>query len=218
MYGVTATPMAVADEKGNSVILNTVNNRWTETFARTVTIDMGCSAMISLFPMSGRQVKEACVLRSITKSETIGATIVAAHRDHRDPIEAVREVTNGFVIWKGKIADVSRRTETGFARGETTIAGTHEYNGRDLEIFFQNEFLLARSGNETIAGTPDLITILDAETGEPIPTESLRYGFRVVVLAMPSDPRWRTPAGLDLVGPAYFGYPDTFVPIEERFA
>lgn len=218
MYGVTATPMAIADEKGNSVILNTVNNHWTETFARTVTVDMGCSAMISLFPMSGKQVKEACVLRSISKSETIGKTIADAHRDHIDPIEAVRAVTNGFVIWRGKIADVARRTETGFARGETTIAGTHDYSGRDLTILFQNEFLLAKSNDEAIAGTPDLITVLDAETGEPIPTESLRYGFRVVVLAMPSDPRWRTPAGLALVGPGYFGYPDTFVPIEERFA
>ncbi|MCD6032282.1 MAG: hypothetical protein K0S78_4464, partial [Thermomicrobiales bacterium] len=33
LYGVTATPMAIADEKGNSAVINTVNNRWTETLA-----------------------------------------------------------------------------------------------------------------------------------------------------------------------------------------
>src|SRR3954447_2467658 len=67
LYGVTATPMAIADEKGNSAILNTVDNRWTETFARTVTVDMGCSAMIALYAMSGKVVKEAAVGRTITK-------------------------------------------------------------------------------------------------------------------------------------------------------
>ena len=53
LFGVTATPMAIADEKGNSAIINTVSNKWTETFARTLTVDMGCSAMIALYPMSG---------------------------------------------------------------------------------------------------------------------------------------------------------------------
>jgi DUF917 family protein len=217
MYGVTATPMAIADEKGNSAILNTVSNRWTETFARTVTIDMGCAAMIALYSMTGKQVKEACVLGTISKIEQIGRTIRAAHRQHLDPIEAVRAVTDGFVVWQGKIADVARRTETGFARGDAAIAGLGAYDGRTLRISFQNEFLIARTDDETVVSTPDLITVLDAETGEPITTETLRYGFRVVVLGIPCDPRWRSPEGMALVGPAYFGYDAAYVPVEERY-
>jgi DUF917 family protein len=217
LYGVTATPMAIADEKGNSAIINTISNRWTETFARTVTIDMGCSAMIGLYPMSGAVVKEAAVANTITKIETIGRTIREAHADHNDPIEAVRAVTGGFVIWRGKVAYIARRTETGFARGEASIAGLGEYDGKTLRIAFQNEFLIAQTDAEILACTPDLITVLDAETGEPITTESLRDGFRVAVLSMPCDPRWRTPAGLALVGPDYFGYRATYVPIEERY-
>jgi DUF917 family protein len=217
MYGVTATPMAIADEKGNSAILNTISNRWTETFARTVTVDMGCSAMIALYAMSGKQVKDACVLGTISKIEQIGQTIREAHRNHVDPIAAVRAVTGGFVVWHGKIADVARRTETGFARGDAAIVGLGAYDGKTLRVSFQNEFLIARTDAETIVCTPDLITILDAETGEPITTETLRYGFRVVVLGIPCDPRWRTPAGLALVGPDYFGYDATYIAVEERF-
>jgi DUF917 family protein len=217
LYGVTATPMAIADEKGNSAVINAISNKWTETFARTVTIDMGCSAMIGLYPMSGAQVKEAVVARTITKIETIGRTIREAHACHIDPIEAVRGATDGYVIWRGKITDIARRTETGFARGEASIAGNGDYEGKTLRISFQNEFLIAQTEDDVLACTPDLITILDAETGEPITTESLRYGFRVAVLAMPCDPRWRTPAGLALVGPDYFGYATTYVPIEQRY-
>ncbi len=70
---------------------------------------------------------------------------------------------------------------------------------------------------EIVASTPDLIIVLDAETGEPITTENLRYGFRVVVLGLPCDARWRSEAGLKLVGPGYFGYDVPYVPVEERF-
>ncbi len=217
LYGIAATPMAIADEKGNSAIINTINNRWTETLARTLTIDMGCSAMIALFPMSGKQVKEACLPRTISTIEGIGRTIREEHERHVDPIEAVRDVTEGYLVWRGKVSDIARRTETGFARGEASIAGTHEYEGRTLRIEFQNEFLIARDGDEALVTVPDLITILDAETGEPITTEDLRYGFWVVVIGLPCDPRWRTEAGLKLVGPAYFGYDAPYVPVEQRF-
>jgi DUF917 family protein len=217
LAGVSATPMAIADEKGNSAIIQTIDNRWTETFARTITVDMGCSAMIALYAMTGKQVKAACVAGTITKIEEIGRTIREAHAAHLDPVEAVRRVTGGYLVWRGKVVDIARRTETGFARGETTIAGTHEYEGRSLRIAFQNEFLIARAGDEALVTVPDLITILDAETGEPITTEDLRYGFRVTVIGIPCDARWRTPEGLKLVGPAYFGYDVPFVPVEERF-
>lgn len=217
MYGVTATPMAIADEKGNSAIINTINNRWTETFARTVTIDMGCSAMIALYGMSGKTVKEAVVPRTITQIEMIGRTIREAHSQHIDPIEAVRGAVDGFVIWRGKVSDVARRTETGFARGDAYIAGTGEFDGKTLHLSFQNEFLIAETEDEVLVTTPDLITVLDAETGEPITTESLRYGFRVAVLGMTCDARWRTPAGMALVGPGYFGYQTDYVPIEQRY-
>lgn len=217
LYGISATPMSMADEKGNSCVLNTFNNRWTETFARTIAIDMGCSAFISLYPMSGRQLKEAVVAGTISAVESIGKTIRQAQAAHIDPIEAVRGATNGHVIWRGKISDLNRRTETGFARGTATIDGVEEFEGRKLQIEFQNEFLIAREGDTPLVTTPDLITVLDAEAGNAITTETLRYGFRVAVLAMPCDPRWRTPAGLELAGPRYFGYDVDYRPVEDRF-
>ena len=134
LYGIKATPMAIADEKGNSAILNTINNKWTETLARTMTVDMGCSAMLAAFAMSGAQVKEAGVGRTITQIESIGRTIRAAQTAHVDPIEAVRGATGGFVIWRGKVTDVARRTETGFARGDAFISGLGEFEGKSLRI------------------------------------------------------------------------------------
>jgi len=218
LYGISATPMAIADEKGNSAVINAPTNRWTETMARTITIDMGSTALIALYPMTGRQLKEAMIGGTLTRAETIGRTLREAREGHRDPIEALLRVTGGFEVFCGKVQDVRRRTERGFARGEATIEGLDEDESSKLVLHFQNENLVAIRDGEIIVSVPDLITVLDAETGDPITTEGLRYGFRVVVIGIPSHPKWRSPMGLEIVGPRYFGYDIDYVPIEERFA
>ncbi|MFQ6016208.1 MAG: DUF917 domain-containing protein [Anaerolineae bacterium] len=217
MYGISATPFAMADEKGNSAILNTIDNHWTETLSRSITIDMGCTALIACYAATGKQLKECSVPGTITLAEEIGRTIREAQVAKADVVEAVRGVTGGFEVFRGKISDVERRTVAGFARGEATMEGTDSYSGRTLKIQFQNEHLVAILDGEIVVSVPDLITILDAETGHPITTEGLRYGFRVVVLGIPCTPKWRTPEGLALVGPRYFGYDIDYVPVEERF-
>ncbi len=82
-----------------------------------------------------------------------------------------------------------------------------------MQIRFQNENLIALRDGEVAATVPDLITVLDAESGEPITTETLRYGFRVVVIGMPCAEAWRSEAGLALVGPRAFGYDVEYRPL-----
>src|SRR2546430_6652320 len=52
-----------------SALINTIDNRWTERLARSITIDMGATAMIALFALSGKQLKEAMVPGTIGRSE-----------------------------------------------------------------------------------------------------------------------------------------------------
>jgi len=217
LYGVSSTPFAMGDEKGNSVILNTINNRWTETFSRSITIDMGCTALIACYATTGKELKEWGVPNTITLVEEIGRTIREARRSKTNVVEAVRQVVGGFEIFQGKIVDVQRRTEKGFARGEAVFEGVDEYDSQTLKLQFQNENLVAMVDGEIMVSVPDLITVLEAESGEPITTEALRYGFRVTVLGIPCNEKWRTPEGLALVGPRYFGYDIEWVPVEETY-
>lgn len=216
MYGVSATPMALADEKGNTAIIETIDNRWTERLARSITIDMGCTALIALYSLSGRQVKEAMIPGTLGLAEELGRTIREARAAHGDPVQTILERLSGFRLFHGKVSDVQRRTEAGFARGEARIDGSGPDAGSLFVLRFQNEHLVASRDGDIVASVPDLIIVLDAETGAPITTEELRYGFRVEVVAAPCDPRWRSEEGLALVGPRYFGYDIEYVPIECR--
>ena len=189
----------IADEKGNSAVIDTINNRWTETLARTLDVDMGCSAMIAIYP-DDRQAGQGNVraqhdLPPGADRHGRSAKLAPAHTD---PVDAVRQATDGY----RHLARQGRRHCSGARRPVSRAArrrspGSTSYDGRSLRIAFQNEFLVAQTDDEVLATTPDLITVLDAETGEPITTEGLRYGFRVSVLSMPGDPRWRTAGGLE---------------------
>lgn len=213
--GISATPMILADEKGNTSLLNTIDNNWTERIARSITIQMGGSAIVAGYTMRGRHLKESGVHNILHLEEQIGKSIRTARIDGYDPIDKILELTDGFELFRGKITDINRRTQTGFARGAAKIKGLHDYRGKTLDIRFQNEHLIAKVESKLLCVTPDLIAILDEETGLPITTEGLRYGSRCVIIGMPCDPKWRTEKGLQTCGPEYFGYDVEYTPVED---
>lgn len=202
LYGVTASPLAISDEKGNTSVLQTIDNVWTERIARVACVEMGCSVMVAGFSMNGTQIRESFVPGSLRHCLDIGSGITAARAAKTDPVAAVLELTGGLELFSGKVSDVERVTTTGFARGNARIEGEAEV----LTLSFQNEHLIARTEQRVLATTPDLIMVLDHDSGEPITTEALRYGQRVRVISAPSDPRWHSPEALAMVGPGYFGY------------
>lgn len=216
LFDIGASPMAIADDKANTVVVEAVDNHWTERIARSVTIDMGAAAFISLFVQSGVQVRQAMIPGTLGLAQAVGNAIIAARESKNDPVEAAAAALGGYVLFEGKITDVERRTEEGFARGRTLVEGMGGDQGAVLELAFQNENLVASRGEEILATVPDLISVLEAESAEPITTEELRYGLRTKVIGAPCHERWRTPEGLALVGPRYFGYDLDFVPIEAR--
>ena len=218
MFDIHACPMAMADEKGNALVLNTVDNLSTEKFARVITVEMGGAGLIALYPMTGAEAKKSILRGSLSLISNIGQIITYEQSANRTPADKLASELNGVRLFEGRITDVERRTEGGFARGQAIIQGLEAYKDRIMKLNFQNEFLLAEDDKgKPLAMTPDLICLLDLETGQPITTETMGYGYRVIVFGLPCDPKWRSKHGLELVGPKYFGYEADYKPIEEIY-
>lgn len=216
MHGVSATPMVIADEKGNSSVINTISNQWTERLARAQTVEMGGAALVALYPMDGAQMKKGILRGSLSLIKEMGETIAAERSAHRNPVHALTARLGGRRLFTGRVVDIERRTTGGFARGKAIFKGVDTDAGHTFSVEFQNEFLIARDeAGAALATTPDLICALDADGGLPITTEQLRFGLAVSFIGLPCDAQWRTRAGLDLVGPGYFGYEQAFVPVEQ---
>jgi DUF917 family protein len=95
------------------------------------------------------------------------------------------------------------------------VEGLGEDAGRLVRLELQNENLVALERGRVLASVPDLITMLDTETADAIPTERVKYGQRVTVIAFGCDPVWRTERGIALAGPRAFGYDFDYLPVEE---
>ena len=209
VFGVPGTPMAIANEHGDVAILRTHDNKQMEWFARGITIRMGGSALIAEYTMDGATVRKTAIPGTLSLGIALGRAIREARQRHADVVPylegALRPTVYGapHVIFEGKIEDVFRRTTEGFARGH---AGIRSFSGkRLLKIEFQNEHLIATVEDEVLAVVPDLICVMDVETGEPITTEAMRYGQRVRVLTITPPEIMRTPEALAVFGPSAFG-------------
>jgi DUF917 family protein len=217
IYGHREAPAAMADEKGNIVIIrNTPDDVWLERIARSVVVAMGAAAGLATQPMRGDFVKRAAVPNTITQALNLGRAVLQAHRTNSDPVQTVIDKERGKLLMTGKIVDLQRHLKGGFAVGHITLEGFGNFLGDNGRIDLQNEFLVFWRNKMVEVCTPDLIVVLDSDTGLPITTEMLRYGQRVAVLGLPAHPLMRSPEALKVVGPTAFGYSEiTFNPMED---
>lgn len=208
--GVRCEFAVQCDVVGNVTVAKTIDLHWLERHARAGVVASGGICLAAHYLLTADTARGAVIEGTISRATLVGRALLAAER----PVAAVAEVLDAAVLLTGKISDVARRTEGGFVRGSVTVTGTGADRGRLQRIELQNENLLVLEDGAVLASVPDLISIVDAETGQAISTELLRFGQRVAVLAWACDPLWRTPRGLELAGPAAFGYELPYQPFE----
>ncbi len=216
--GVKGTPLGISDEKGDVATVLTDDNHRMERIARGITIRFGGTAYFANYPMTGEQVKRTAVKHTLTLAREIGRIIRTSRLKKLDPFQeltaflATTHYTVARKIFEGKIIDVDRQTSEGFTVGDVSVQGA---DGRSdiCKVTFQNENLIARKDGAVLAIVPDIITIMDAETAVPITNETLRYGQRVVVMAVGVPDIMKTPAALLQFGPPAFGLDEAYVPM-----
>jgi DUF917 family protein len=200
-------PLTLVDCRDNDVIVaRAASWKWMERISRKACTEVGSTAATCKAPRTGREVKDWGVLHTVTKATGLGRAVLEARAAHTDPVAAVIEHEGGKLVFRGKIADIDRTATGGFLRGTARIDGLGDDGGSRMELAFQNEWAVGFRDGQPIVMTPDLICVLDTVSGDAIGTETLRYGQRITVIALPAPPVLTTPKGLQHVGPRAFGY------------
>ena len=209
VYGIAACPVALADERGNLALVETRSAAEAEGVARAICIRMGGQANVLSFPMTGAECRAAAVPATLSLAKGIGRAVREAQAAKADPLAALIDHLAGThyglarVLGSGKVADVARAFRAGWAVGTVTVSAFD--GGEPFLIRIQNENLIVERGDAALAMVPDLICLLDIDTAHPIPTERLRYGQRVNILAIRAPQIMRTEAALQVFGPRAFG-------------
>lgn len=218
--GVACAPMTLADEHGNVVLFETDEGKKAEELARPVVAAMGAAGCMSCYPMTGAQARASIVPDTLSAAIAIGRAIAGKTFAGMAPVDrllaALAELPlYGFArrAFDGKIVAVERVTRDGWVFGTCTIDASD--SAGTAVVDFQNENLSVTVDGQLRCIVPDLITIVDAETAQAIPTERLAYGQRVSVIACSAPPQLTTDRALAIMGPAGFGLARDYVPLRE---
>ncbi|WP_029420317.1 DUF917 domain-containing protein [Alicyclobacillus macrosporangiidus] len=213
IHGVSPSPFGLYDGHGNAAVLHVQDARTAERYGRALTIAMGGSSSLALPVVTGRQVKAYAIHGTLSLSLRIGQAIRDAVASKRDVLEAVSRVLPLKHLFFGKVVDIERKTTGGFARGRMVLEGLGAFSGSEFHVDIQNEFLIGWLDGRPVATVPDLISVLDADSGLPVGTESLKYGLRLNVIGIPASRKLKTARALEVVGPRAFGYDVDFQPL-----
>lgn len=218
--GEALVPATIASGDGSFMTMTSSRtDKLVDRALRAATVEMGCRAGKAGPPKSGKVMREQAILNTVSLAWWIGRAI-ALEKTITDKAKRIIDVVGGSesarILAEGKITSVERILKTGHTYGVVEIDGIlgHDGSAATIRIPFKNEnaFVEATAADGAVsilASVPDLIAVLDSETGSGLGTPEYKYGLRVTVIAITASPRWtETARGLELGGPASMGFPE----------
>jgi uncharacterized protein len=210
LAGVPASPLVLTDGCGDVAVLWASDNYRAERLARRAMSLFGGACAATAYPMTAGRAATAVITGSVSRALRAGGSLRLRAMER---IGAITETVGGTALLDGKIVELTRESDGGFVRGSAVVAGLGRDTSRLIRLEMQNEVLLALEDGERLAMVPDIISVIGSDTCEPLPTEGMRLGQRVTIVAHPSPPVWTTPEGLGVAGPRAFGLPFDYTPI-----
>lgn len=216
IFDVPLTPLSMVSNFGDVMIVrHAVDERRVEHICRYMARASGGMCAVARCPITLGNMKGKFIEGSLTLALAAGRSI----RESDTPVAALIETLRGVRLFDGEIISCSRKEEGGFMWGEIKLVGVGEFASETYKLWYKNENLIGWRNGRLDVTTPDLIALVDAQTGEGIynwSDDSLVRERRCTVIGRKADPLWLSPRGLELFGPRHFGFDFDYLPFNKR--
>lgn len=215
---IPSYPFTSVDQWGNvAVVPETANAYMLERVSKYLSIAGIHGTSIASTPISGEVMKRIIVPGTLTKSLAIGRAARLARESGEDPVDASVEAADGWRLFDGVVALKDWEDRGGYMYGNIFIEGTHNGAPAGLRIWFKNENHVSWLNGEPWVCSPDLISVVNSETGRGYTSTDIAVGDRVSIVGSRGLEVFRTEHALEhAFGPAYFGFPEvSYRPIED---
>ncbi|MEW6082924.1 MAG: DUF917 domain-containing protein [Bacillota bacterium] len=215
--GLPVAPMGIATRFGDVVIVKEVlNHERAESIARLIAVSAGGTAGVVDTPVKAADLRGAVIPGAISFALSIGQAKRRAAEAGEDAVEAIRKAGEGFRLFEGRLTrDCEWEDTGGFTEGNMEMEGSGRWSGSTLKIWLRNENMISWLDGEVYVTIPDLICVLERDTGNPIMNPHAKAGMEVSVIGFRAHDMWRTDRGLEVFGPRYLGLDMEYKPVEE---
>lgn len=209
-------PMASADAYGNVVIIkNSVSPGMAERIGKLVSAASLELVGNAAFLLKGNIMKNIVVRKTATKCLNLGKAIREAREAGRNPVEAAKDETNGWILFEGEVSGKDAQDREGYYWGTHTITGSGKYAGDEFKIWFKNENHITWLNGNPYVTSPDIIVVVNRKTGEPKTNTSIKIGDEVAVIGVEAVEEFTSKKGIEILGPRHFGFDIDHKPIKE---
>ena len=210
IYGMPCLPVTCFDAWGNSsVIMHTYNDLATERLGKFISQASYGELAEASYVLSGRDMKKILVYHSLSKCYEVGKAINDAPKG--GVLTAAAIASMGIAVAEGRLHSLDAYDKDGYYWGTYKIdAGDDEY-----KIWFKNENHLLWKNDEPFASSPDLITLIDLDEGQPVLNSHIKDGLRVGIVVSPIHDKYLTEEALKVFSPRYFGFDFDYIPFDE---
>jgi len=216
LNGLTLWPIASVDRYGNkALILESTGYAMAERIGKFIAAASFGLAGQAGFLFKGKEMKRVVIPGTLSRCLEIGRMIRAARESARDPVDKIVEALNGWLLFRGKVTGKDWEDREGYYWGTHTITGTGDFSGHEFKIWFKNENHISWFDDKPYVTSPDMLIVVDAQTGEPYSNAQIEVGHQVAVVGLRAVEQFRSQKGINILGPRHFGFDIDYKPIED---
>jgi DUF917 family protein len=220
LSGIPATPAVFTTRWGDIIILSSaVDDYRFEDIGRALAVASGGGVSQARNAMSAKDVKRGTIHGALSEAMLFGKTVREARAQGKDPVAALLPVARAYKLFQGVVTKADMKGERGFTWWDVEMRGVREYEGHTYRVFVKNENIASWLDGTPHVMSPDLLYNLDPKTGDAVVAHDMGgypMGQEVVMVGRPAPhPAWRTPKGIEVIGPRHFGFDFDYVPIEQ---
>lgn len=214
---IKITPAAVVNKFGDVMILKSVVDDFrAEELIRNIAAQSENTVGVVSQPIAGNVLRTAVIPDTITFSQAIGRALRNSKEQGLDPVHEMLKAGKGYFLFEGSIIhDAKWKDEHAYTIGDFEINGIGKFKGHNYKIWFKNENIISWMDGKPDASAPDLICLVEKESGKPITNPHQKAGMKVAVLGFKAAEEWRKKKALEIFTPVAFGFDIPYVPIEE---
>ncbi|MCS7367367.1 MAG: DUF917 domain-containing protein [archaeon YNP-WB-062] len=214
LNGLSLAPSVIASPHGDYIIFkeySSINSY--EGIVRGIASQVSGSVFVIDSPVKVDVARRVAINGSVSRAIEIGEVVDEAKSKGLDVASKIAEKLNGYVIFEGVIDRYELNEVEGFLIGNVYVKGFGKHTSSTLRIWVKNENIFAWMDEEPIAMPPDLIIMLN-EDGYGVVNSKINVGMKVKIVVAPGPREWRTPRGLEIIGPRSFGLNYDYKPVE----
>lgn len=209
VHNIPLAPFVISTFQGDSMMMFTSqSDERYEAICRAIAMASWGVINVSGFSFDGQTAKKVVIPGTISKCIQIGEII----QKKENIINNILLTTGGSLAFSGITKDFSIDNSKGFFEGHLTLEWVGDYARQEYKIWFRNEYLFSWKNGEKDISCPDLICVINSETGIGKVTYGQGFeneilpGEALTVFSVPAPEAWNNETGRQLFSPSHFGF------------